>query len=466
VDQPLATRGPPHQLARSYREELAGLFRLAGPIAAAQAGLALMGVTDTVVVGRLGAVPLSAVGLGNGLFLALAILGVGVMMGFDPLFAQALGAGREDGARRTYAQAVWMAALCTLLLAPPLILLPLLVERTGVEHQIARGACVFVWSRLPGLFPMLLFVGARSFLQAQGRVRAVVASTVVANIANLLLDLLLVYGWGPVPAMGVFGAGLATSLCSVAQFLVLQLDLREAPADRERRRSVQRTQRRLPPGPDRAELLRALRIGLPFGLQLGAEIGIFSLVGLLAARLGTLSVAAHQVALALASFTFCFALGIGGAGSVRVGWAVGAGDGPAARRSGLCAFAGGGLVMALSAVCLLLFREQLAQLVSGSPEVVRAAAPLVAVTAVFQLADGTQAVGAGVLRGAGDTRAAFVANLIGHWVVGLPVGLLLGYRLGLGVIGLWWGLCAGLSVVAAALLLRFLRLSARGVRPV
>jgi multidrug resistance protein, MATE family len=448
--------------------ELRALFRLAAPIAAAQAGLALMGLVDTAVVGRLGAGPLAAVGLGNGIFFALGLSGLGVMMGFDPLFAQALGGKRPHHARKLLGQAGWMALFCTLLLAVPIALLPLGLERAGVAHEVAEGARSFMFWRLPGLFPMYLFAGARSYLQAHGKVRAVVFSTVLANVANLLLDVLFVFGKGPIPAMGAAGSGLATTLCTVLQFAVLAVAARalEVPAASDPAASLDRSaaasERR---GPHPGELARVLKIGLPVGLQMAAETGVFALVGLLAARLGKDQMAAHQVALALASFTFCFAVGVGAAGSVRVGWAVGAQNQHAVRLRGLCAFAGGAGIMSISALLFWLFPAAIARTISDRPDVVKASVPLLAVTAAFQIADGVQAVGAGVLRGAGDTRIPLVANLVGHWTIGLPVALWLGYGLGLGVIGLWWGLCAGLSAVAATLLLRFLRLSSRPIAP-
>lgn len=217
--------------------------------------------------------------------------------------------------------------------------------------------------------------------------------------------------------------------------------------------------------PRLADLRKALSVGIPVGLQMGAEVGVFSLVGLLAGRLGAQALAAHQIALSLASFTFCAALGVGQAGSVRVGWAVGARDTPAARRAGLSAFAGGAAIMSVSALCFWLIPAQLARLLSDQQEVIAAAVPLLAVCAFFQLSDGIQGVGAGVLRGAGDTRFAFLANVVGHYAIGLPVAIALGLWLGMGVIGLWWGLCAGLTAVAVALLTRFLRLSSREIVP-
>jgi len=206
-------------------------------------------------------------------------------------------------------------------------------------------------------------------------------------------------------------------------------------------------------------------VGIPIGLHSCAEVGAFALAGFLAGLFGAPSLAAHQIALTYGALTFTFAVGVGNAGSVRVGYAVGAGDTPRARRAGLLAFRVGAAFMGCMALLFLLFPRALVAVMTDSAEVARLAVPLMAVNAVLQLSDGIQGVGAGVLRGAGDSRFTFVANLIGHWVIGLPVALLLGLAARWGVLGIWWGLAAGLSVVAVALLYRFLRLSSEEIRP-
>ncbi|HYR18606.1 MAG TPA: MATE family efflux transporter [Myxococcales bacterium] len=444
--------------------ELRELLRLAVPIAVAQAGIALMGVVDTAVVGRLGAAALGAVGLANGIFFAVAVIGIGTVMGLDPLIAQAFGARDRPRTRALVWQGAWLALIVSAVLAVPLAFAPGLIDLAGIEPEVARGAKQFLWARLPGLLPMLLFIGLRAYLQAAAVLRPLLVATVLANLANFLLDLLLVFGganlpaWsGPlrhVPAMGPAGSGLATTLCSFLQagvLLAAASPLREPVAP--------------PRAPDLRDLRAAARVGVPVGLQMGAEVGVFTLVGVLAGRLGQMSIAAHQVAISLASFTFCAAVGVGNAGSVRVGWAIGARDSRAARRSGLIAFAAGASIMTLSALAFWLFPRQVASLLSDRADVIAASAPLLAVAAVFQISDGVQAVGAGVLRGAGDTRFAFLANLVGHYAVGLPVAVALGLFAGRGVLGLWWGLCAGLTAVAVALLWRFLRLSSRDIAP-
>jgi MATE family multidrug resistance protein len=446
------------------RGEIRALAHLAVPLALASAAQSLMGLVDTAVVGRAGAEPLAGTGLGNVLFFAVTVLGMGLMMGLDPLVSQAVGAGDARRARHLLWQGAWLALGVGTALALPLAFAPFLLVPGGIEPGVAAQAAGYLWARLPGLPALLFFFGARAYLQAVGRPRAVLASAVLANVANLLLDLLLVFGgssypeWtGPlrrVPAMGATGAGVATTLATLLQAAHLAWAARAvAPGGAVSRRPVAR------------ELRAASRVGLPVGLHMGAEVGVFALVGFLAGRLGTVPLAAHQIAIALASFSFNAAVGIGNAGSVRVGWAVGAGDTAAARRSGMTAFGAGAGFMAAWGLAFLLFPGAFARMMSDDPAIVAAATPLLAVAGVFQVSDGAQAVGAGVLRGAGDTRFTFAANMVGHWALGLPAALVLGLAMGLGVTGLWWGLCAGLTFVAVALFVRFHRLSAHEIAP-
>lgn len=439
----------------AVRTEMRRLFRLAAPLAAAQAGTQLMGLVDVSVLGRLGARELAASGLGNAVFFAISVVGMGMMFGVDPMIAQAIGAGDRVRARQTLWQGVWLGLIVTAVLTVVLVAGAIALPHLGVKQELVEPGRAYLLVRTLSLAPFLLFFVVRGYLQAHGKTRPLVVAMILANILNLVGDIVFVFGWWKIPAFGVAGAAMATVICTIVELWIVAAAVKKievgAPFDNRW---------------NGAEIAHAFRVGLPVGLQMGAEVGIFALVALLAARLGTLDLAAHQLVIGLASFTYTAALGVAAAGSVRVGIGVGAGDAKATRIAGHVAIFGGAAVMSLAAMAFLTIPRPLARLMTNQEGVIAAAMPLFLVAAVFQLSDGIQAVGGGVLRGAGDTKFSFYANLLGHWLIGLPVALYLGFYQEMGIVGLWWGLCAGLTVVALMLLLRFERLSRVLIAPI
>jgi MATE family multidrug resistance protein len=284
-----------------------------------------------------------------------------------------------------------------------------------------------------------------------------VASTIVANIFNFACAWAFAFGLPSLglPAFGVVGLAWATNLSAVVQLAVVLLGVRGVDPGA----GVEPLRR-----PDRAMIRRAFILGVPLGLQLLAEVGIFSLVGLLVSRMGTSQMGAHQVALTIASFTFMVPLGISMATSVQVGRAIGAGDVAAARRAGFYGIGLGGGFMLLAGLVLWLQPVAIARLMTDQPAVLAMTAGLLQIAGAFQLFDGIQCCGGGALRGAGETRWPFAANVVGYWLLGLPLGLALMGRFG--PYGLWWGLTLGLAIVAVAVTARFRGLSSRPIAAV
>jgi MATE family multidrug resistance protein len=442
----------------NFRNELRQLLRLAGPLAAAQAGTQIMGLVDLAVVGRLGTRELGAAGLGNALFFTISILGIGLTLGVDPMISQAFGAGDAVRARHVMWQGVWLALGVTVVLTIILLFAPMLLPLFDVAEPLRPIASQFLLVRTAGLAPMLLFFVVRAYLQSQHITRPMVIAMLLGNVFNFVFDLLLVFGWGPFPRMGVAGAALSTDLGALLQLGIVVWTVRSIhvpPHD-----AVALHHARWP------EIRQAIRIGLPIGVQLAAEIGIFAFVGLLAGHLGETDLAAHQLVLAFISFTFTISVGVASAGAVRVGLAVGARNQPRTRMAGFAAIVGGTSVMIFGAAVFAFFPRPIAGLLTHQEVVIAAAVPIFLIAAVFQLSDGLQAIGAGILRGAGDTTFPLAANLVGHWLVGLPIAIYLGFHRNMGIVGLWWGLCAGLTAVAILLLFRFNRLSKKEIVPI
>jgi multidrug resistance protein, MATE family len=422
-----------------------------------------MSLVDTAVLGRLDAASLGGAGIAGAIYFLFTLLGMGCVTGMDPLVAQAVGAGDPVRARRVLWQALRIAVLVGVPLSLVALLVPAVLIPVGVDPPAARVAALLLPARVPGMVPFLLFSALRSYLQGMSVTRPILLATVVSTAVNLLLIFPLVLGDGALraigvpgiglPRLGAVGAGIANSVATTVGMLVVAVALRHIPAppDPARRRR------------DPALLRLVFRLGLPVGLQLVAELGALTAFAVMAGMVSSVAAAAHQVALTLASFSFTVALGISQATSVLVGRAVGAGDQPGARRAGLLGIGAASAFMALAGLAFLLLAGPLARLLSDRPTVVVAAIPLVMIAAVFQIFDGAQVVAAGALRGAGDTRPTFFANLAGHYGVGIPLGVLLAFGLGMGTPGLWWGSAAGLACVGIALVARFLWLSARPI---
>lgn len=437
--------------------ELWALTTLAGPLMLAQGGMMLMGAVDTMVVGRATPLDMAATALGNGVVSTVAVFGLGVGMGIEPLVAQAHGAG-ERAAARTW---LWQGGALGLLLGLPLVLLclvvPLAFELTGIAPDLAHVSSVYIYGRLPGVLVVGLLAAQRAFLSSTGRQWAVLLAVAVANVVNLVLDVGLVLGrWG-LPKMGALGTALATSASMILMVAILAVAIGRRPLPAAEDRLVGRKAE-----PD--ELRRVFGLGWPIGGQAVVEVGVFLAVAWAIGTISAAALAAHSVALTLASLTFMMAFGIANAATARVGLHVGRGDTPAARRAGFLAIVLGAGFMGLSGLVFQAIPELLAGLFSPEPAVIAAAAPLVVIAGVFALSDGIQGVSAGALRGAGDTAWPFWTNLGAHWLVGFPLGWYLGVKLGLGPAGYWWGLTAGLTGVGATLLVRFVVLSRRPIR--
>ena len=461
----------PAPSSHSAFAELRALARLSLPIALAQLGLVFMGLVDTAIIGHVSVDDLAATAIGRSIVFGVTAVGMGIGFALDPLAAQAVGAGKPERALQALRAGLQAAALVTL----PTILVAfaatLLLAPLGVDPALLPRVHAFMIGNAPGVFGYLAYLAGKSFLQAHGATRPALIASLVANVVNAVVCSLLVRGDDALlavglpalglPRLGALGAGLASSIGSL---ILAGIVIKAAYSFRPpvvASPDLPPSAAALDTDPDPVTLAQVLRLGLPVGLQLLAEIGVFSLVALLAGRLGSTVLSAHQIAVGLASFTFMGALGVGGATAVRVGHAIGAGRSP--RQSGLVGLGLGALVMSVGAALFALIPRPLLAIFTTDAEVIEVGARLLRIASLFALFDGIQAVASGALRGAGDVRFPFLANVAAHWLVGLPVALLLGFGLGLGAPGLWWGLTAGLVTVSILLAARFVYLSGRAI---
>ena len=444
--------------SRTLREEIAQLAKLAGPIAFVQLGMTAMGFVDVAFLGHYDAAALSTMGLGNTLCWAAIVYCLGALAAIDPLLAQAVGAGDRPAVTLSLARGLLLGAVLTV----PAVLLLLPSERwlAWLEQppELIADAALYARINTVGILPLLWFGLLRSLHSAHSHVRPQVLAIVLGNAANVLLDWLLIKGNLGFPELGVAGAAWATVMSRWLLLVSLVWFSRDElrPYWRALRDpAVRRAAFALRP------LWNLLRLGAPIGGQFAMEMGVFAATALLIGRLDRdagdaegLRLCGHQIALQLASLSFMIPLGIGLASSVRVGWAVGLGEPDAARRTAKAALTGSTAVMTAFMLLYLLFPGAVASLVTNDARAIEWAVVLLPIAGVFQIGDGVQVTSIGLLRGTGDVHAPFWINVVGFWVVGLPLGCWLAFPWGkdLGPAGLWWGLVAGLFAVAAALL--------------
>ena len=432
---------------------VAALARIATPLAIASLSQIAMGLTDTILLGHLGGGALAAGGLATTLFFTTGVVLQGTLVGAGVLAAQARGAGREGDIAGTYATAL----LVGLLLSAPAFLLyglarPALLwlgEPPALAHDVGRYLAILRWAT-PA------FVGGlgvlRAVLPAIGQSDLLLRVTPLMAVANGLVNYALIYGVGPLRGLGLRGSALATTLTLWASALVLFGLLH---GSRRRRRLV------APPRLDLARLAPLLRLGLPISATIAAETLLFLVSSLAAGRLGADPLAAHQVILSVGTFLFMVPMALGQAANVLTGIATGAGDRARVRRTGLVAIGLGALLMAGIGLALLAGRGAVAAafldpLVRGNARPFALTVSLLGIMALFQVVDGVQAVAIGALRGMGDSAVPMVLATVGYWLIGFPLGWLLAFRLGLGIVGLWTGLAAALAAVAVMMTVRFL----------
>ena len=354
-------------------EELRSLVRLGLPIVASMAASQVLGFVDVAMVGRLDAVALAAVGIGNGIFFTISIMAMGLVLGMDPLVSQAIGADEKGRARAVLWQAVWIALLSSVPAIVLMLLASMFVGRIGIDSATSQSVFGFILGRFFSVVPFLVFTAARTYLQAVGGAGAVVRAYVWTNVVNFVGNVLFIYGdpglekFGlpgiGLPPLGVFGSGLSST---IASFVTVGIIYRALV--RHGGRPIRDDFRR-----DMEVMRRIVRVGWPISMHLLAEVGAFSLAGVFAGWLGPQALAGHQVALSLASMSFVFALGVGNATAVRVGMAVGRNDSVGARRAGFAGLLAGALMMSVSILLFAFAPGFCARILSDKPDVIESA---------------------------------------------------------------------------------------------
>ncbi len=428
-------------------------LRLALPLIVAEIGWMSMGIVDTIMVGRLpdSAVAIGATGLGQSLYHSIAIFGGGLLLGLDTFVSQAYGRKDLNDARLSLVNGLFLAFAMTPILMLLVSFWPALMQRFGISPELVEPMRPFLHALNWGTLPLLTYFALRRYLQAQNVAFPIMFALISANVVNIIGDWALIYGHLGLPAMGITGSGWATCVARIYMAGVLVFTLFWVES--------KRLQPKWPSavGIDLRRVAALLKLGAPAATQILLEIGAFAAATAVVARLGPVPLSGHEIALNCAALSFMVPLGISSAAAVRVGQQLGRKDPEGARRAGWSAIILGAGFMTCSGLVFVSIPSWIARLFSPDPDVIRTGARLLLVAAAFQLFDGLQTVATGALRGSGDTKTPMLANFVAYWLIGLPVGYFLCFKLGWGAVGVWIGLCGGLVIIGSALLLTWHR---------
>jgi multidrug resistance protein, MATE family len=460
---------------------------LAAPVVLGELGWMSMTIVDTIMVGGLGPAAIGAIGIGSSAFYSFAIFGMGLLFGLDTLVSQSFGAGDREDCHNSLMQGIYLALLLTAPLMALFAMMPPAFHALGVVPDVSRLAGQFLIALSASTLPLLLYGALRRYLQGVGHVRPVMLTLISANAVNWFFNWLLIRGHWGFPALGVIGSGLSTGvartyMAALLAFFVWQYERRQSAKGANARHQPRKELARSSGGalniatvlrvslkkpgvlnifrkPDWVRIRLLLKIGAPAASQIILEIGAFGAAGVLAGRLNSTALAAHQIALSCAAVSYMVPLGTASAAAVAVGHAIGRRQPHLARLSGFIAVALACAFMACAAVVFLTVPRQILNVFTHNADVISLGTRLLAVAACFQLFDGIQTVTTGALRGLGETRIPMLVNLCGYWAIGLPIGYVLCFNLHQGAYGLWWGLTIALILIALILLYTWQRKS-------
>ncbi|MFU8815056.1 MAG: MATE family efflux transporter [Pseudomonadales bacterium] len=441
------------------RAELGHLLRLAAPIILTQLSQMGMGVADTIMAGRYGAVDLAGVALGGNVFWPTVMLMAGVIMAIVPTVSQLHGGGKQAEGGEVVRQAAWIALAAGVLLILVYQNAVVVYQLIGVDPLAVPIAVGYLDALSWATLPLLGYFALRYLCEGMSWALPAMLVAFVGLLVKIPLNYLFIYGGAGIPAMGGVGCGWASVVVIWLEFLILAL-------------VVMRSRMRVTglfarfSWPDGRRIWRLLKLGLPIGLTGFLEFSMFSIVTLLIGRLGVEVVAAHQIATSVGGLAFMIPMALGIAVAIRVGFNVGTGDLAAARRSGWVAIGVSLAFAVVAGTALFAARGFIAGLYSNELVVITLAMELLVFVAVYQLVDDSQVTALGALRGFKDTRTPMMIALMAYWTVGLPVGVALGFGWVVvpgfeGVRGFWVGLTAGLAVASVVLIGRFSWLSTR-----
>ncbi len=433
----------------SYKEHIKETIKLAVPVSVGQLGQIMFGVVDSLMVGRVGAESLAASALVNGLFFLVMVLGIGLSMAITPLVAMAKGGSEHDKCGVILRQSLIVNVAFAVILNILIYFMSFTIPFLGQSPAVTSLAISYMKILSFSVIPFMLFQTYRQFVEGLSDTKPPMYAALAANIVNALVNYVLIFGKFGFPAMGLDGAGIATvATRSFMAFFLLYYVIRNS---KYKEYDPSLKFRRL----DKKIIKKIISIGLPSGFQYTFEVGAFAFAAVMVGWINANAQAAHQIAINLASISYMVVLGISSAGTIRVSGKLGEKNYSDMKRAGFSALALSVMFMAATGILFILLRNFLPTLYIGDSAVIETASSLLVITAIFQVADGIQAVGLGILRGLTDVKIPLYIAIFAYWFISLPIAYVFGFVLGYGVIGVWIGLSAGLFTAAGLFASRF-----------
>ncbi len=437
----------------NFKTHFSRTFNLAYPVMLSQLGQVLVGVADSMMVGRLGAEPLAAASLANSIFFVVLMFGIGISMAITPLVAAADGEGRTSRISRLFRYGFTINVVSGGLLFLLIALASPLLYYMDQPQVVVDLAIPYLGIIAFSLVPFMFFQQFKQFAEGLSQTKQAMRITLFCNGINVFLNWVLIYGNLGFPALGLNGAGWATLISRVLMALMMAYYVWHSQRYKVYQLAISFKGLRFP------MIAYILKIGLPTGFQFIFEVGAFSFAAIMMGWLGVNALAAHQIAINLASISYMMASGLSAAATVRVGNQLGRNDIPTLREAGFTIFGMVGLFMLSFAVFFVTLREFLPLLYIDDQSVVDITAGLLVIAGFFQISDGIQVVGLGALRGMADVKIPTWVTLVAYWGLALPLGYLMAFHWGVGVQGVWFGLLIGLTITGGVLLYRFHYLS-------
>lgn len=431
------------------KEHIKQTFKLAVPISFGQLGHVMMGVVDSMMVGQVGTVPLAAAALVNGLFFLVIVIGIGVSMAATPLISMAKGAQKFEECGKTLNHSLIVNFSFSIALSVITYAVSFIIPYLNQPKEVVAEAIPYMQVLAGSVIPFMIFQTYRQFLEGLSIPNPPMVIALSANLTNAFLNWIFIFGQFGLPSLGLFGAGIATTSTRWLMAISLVIFVMKYERVKKYKPTISFS------SVDKLLIKKITSIGLPSGFQYFLEVAAFSFAAVMIGWIGSKNLAAHQIAINMASVTYMIILGISAAGTIRVGGFVGENEWKKVRYAGFTALGIAVAIMFSFGIVFILFNNSLPYFYVNDKEVISIASQLLIIAALFQIFDGMQASGVGILRGLSDVKVPLIISLLSYWVIGIPVGALLGFYFNLGAVGVWIGLLIGLALLGLTMLFRF-----------